>query len=82
MNFLEDALHSFVTWIVVTLGGGVIWLFRKVLTNEKQIAILKAEIEARESRRNEDRQVMKEIHDDLKGVKNDILDLWKKEANK
>lgn len=82
MNYLEDALHSFVTWIVVSVGGAVIWLFRKVLTNERQIAMLKAEIDSREERRNEDRQVMQEIREDLKGVKNDILDLWKKEAQK
>lgn len=82
MNYLEDALHSFVTWVVVSVGGAVIWLFRKVLTNERQISMLKAEIDSREERRNEDRQVMQEIREDLKGVKNDILDLWKKEAQK
>lgn len=82
MNYLEDALHSFVTWIVVSVGGAVVWLFRKVLTNERQISMLKAEIDSREERRNEDRQVMQEIREDLKGVKNDILDLWKKEAQK
>lgn len=82
MNYLEDALHSFVTWVVVSVGGAVVWLFRKVLTNERQISMLKAEIDSREERRNEDRQVMQEIREDLKGVKNDILDLWKKEAQK
>lgn len=57
-------------------------MFRKVLTNERQIALLKAEIDTREERRKEDRQVMQEIREDLKNVKNDILDIWKKEANK
>ena len=49
------------TSITVSLIGGVVWLVRKVFTNEKQIALLEAEIK----RRNED---IKEIKADVKSL--------------
>jgi len=57
-----------------------------VLTNEKQIAlqeqqleVLKAEFKARDDRRQEDREIMNEIKTDLKDVKRDIIDLYKRD---
>jgi len=49
------------TSITLSLIGGVVWLVRKVFTNEKQIALLEAEIK----RRNED---IKEIKADVKSL--------------
>jgi len=50
---------------------------RRVLTNEKQIALLQNEIQERDKRRCEDREIMNEIKTDLKEVKRDILDIYK-----
>lgn len=54
-------LDKILTSITVSLIGGVVWLVRKVFTNEKQIALLEAEIK----RRNED---IKEIKADVKSL--------------
>jgi hypothetical protein len=50
---------------------------RRVLTNEKQIALLQKEVSSRDERRNEDREIMRDIQTDLKEVKRDILDIYK-----
>ena len=53
--------EKILTSITLSLIGGVVWLVRKVFTNEKQIALLEAEIK----RRNED---IKEIKADVKSL--------------
>ena len=82
MNYLE----YIVAGVISSMFAGVTWLIRRVLTNEKQIAlqeqqleILKSEIKDRDVRRQEDREIMNEIKTDLKEVKRDILDLYKRD---
>jgi cell division protein FtsL len=53
--------EKILTSITLSLIGGVVWLVRKVFTNEKKIALLEAEIK----RRNED---IKEIKADVKSL--------------
>lgn len=74
MNYLEYIIGG----AIAAVFSGISWLIRRVLTNEKQIALLQTEIISRDERRNEDREIMKDIQSDLKEVKRDILDLYKK----
>ena len=75
MNYLE----YIVAGVISSMFAGVTWLVRRVLTNEKQIALLQVEIKDRDVRRQEDREIMNEIKTDLKEVKRDIIDLYKRE---
>jgi hypothetical protein len=74
MNYLEYIIGG----AIAAIFSGISWLIRRVLTNEKQIALLQTEIISRDERRNEDREIMRDIQSDLKEVKRDILDLYKK----
>jgi len=74
MNYFEYIVGS----AIAAVFSGITWLVRRVLTNEKQIALLQTEIVSRDERRNEDREIMRDIQSDLKEVKRDILDLYKK----
>lgn len=74
MNYWEYIVGS----TVAAVFSGITWLVRRVLTNEKQIALLQTEIISRDERRNEDREIMRDIQSDMKEVKRDILDLYKK----
>ena len=78
MNYLEYIVGSACAAVV----SGITWLVRRVLTNEKQIALLQNEIISRDSRRQEDREIMNEIKADLKEVKRDIIDLYKRDPDK
>jgi hypothetical protein len=73
MNYLEYIMGG----AVAAVFSSGTWLVRRVLTNEKQIALLQTEIRSRDKRREEDRDIMKDIQTDLKEVKRDILDLYK-----
>ena len=70
-----------VSTIVVTVIGAIstagTWLVRTVLTNQKQIALLQEEISTRDVRREEDRSMWKELKEDVKEIKRDILDVYK-----
>ena len=74
MNYYEYIVGS----AIAAVFSGITWLVRRVLTNEKQIALLQREIISRDVRREEDREIMRDIQSDLKEVKRDILDLYKK----
>ena len=74
MNYFEYIVGG----LVAAVFSGISWLVRRVLTNEKQIALLQSEIISRDARREEDREIMRDIQSDLKEVKRDILDLYKK----
>lgn len=60
------------TWTIVTLGGGLVWLIRRVLTNQRQIEILEsriaheqasqeADMRRRDEQRAEDRAMVRDI---------------------
>lgn len=72
-----DYLNYIIGGVISSIFAGITWLVRRVLTNEKQIALLQLEIRDRDVRRQEDREIMQEIKSDLKEVKRDIIDLYK-----
>lgn len=74
-----DYINYIIGSLVSALFAGITWLIRRVLTNEKQIALLQLEIRDRDVRRQEDREIMQEIKADLKEVKRDIIELYKRE---
>lgn len=73
----DEIMGTIVAAIVSTITAAGTWLVRTVLTNQKQIALLQEEILSRDDRREEDRQVWREVKDDVKELKRDILDIYK-----
>lgn len=76
-----DYINYIIGGVVSSFFAGITWLVRRVLTNEKQIALLQHEIKDRDQRRQEDREIMHEIKNDLKEVKRDIIELYKRDPN-
>ena len=74
---LDKYVATVVGFILTTVAGFITWLVRTVLTNQKQIALLQEEISTRDARRDEDRSMWKELKDDVKEIKRDILDIYK-----
>lgn len=76
-----DYINYIVGCLISAFFAGTTWLIRRVLTNEKQIALLQLEIRDRDVRRQEDREIMQEIKSDLKEVKRDIIELYKSQPD-
>lgn len=76
-----DYINYFVGAVISSIFAGITWAIRRILTNEKQIALLQSEIRDRDVRRQEDREIMQEIKSDLKEVKRDIIELYKRDPN-
>ncbi|EBA18410.1 hypothetical protein RSK20926_11844 [Roseobacter sp. SK209-2-6] len=68
----EKAQQSLIGWAVVGGAGGVVWLIRRVFTNQKQIEIMQREAALRDERREEDRQTMLGIDRELKELRRDL----------
>lgn len=57
---LDKIYNDAASWVVVTLLGVVAWLVRTILTNGKEIELLKADILSRKKDRDEDREENRE----------------------
>ncbi len=71
-------LEGLVLSALTAVGGGVMWLIRRVLTNQKQIEMLQAEIKHRDTLRQEDREDMREVRDDVKALRHDLQEMFRK----
>jgi uncharacterized membrane protein (DUF106 family) len=74
-----DSLNNFIYIVMGAVAGAVAFLVRKVLTNDKQIALLEAEIKQRnEARMERDENLdnqLSEIRSDIKRlIRQDISD--------
>jgi uncharacterized membrane protein (DUF106 family) len=73
----DEIINTIIVSVVGTVTAACTWLVRTVLTNQKQIALLQEEICTRDERREEDRTMWRELKDDVKEIKRDILDIYK-----
>lgn len=73
MDRIEAAYSSTITWLVTFLLGGIVWLVRRVLTNQAELDILKRELANREQRRQEDRERMAQMESDIRDIRNYTL---------
>ena len=74
-----ERLDGLIIAAATSVGGGIMWLMRKVLTNEKQIALLTAEIANRDKLRQEDREAVAEVREDVKGLRKDFSAFMRRE---
>lgn len=83
-DWVEQLFWTGVSVVVGAIG----WLIRTVLTSQKKIDLLEAEIKSRDKRRDEDRQFwldmradfkseINEVKEDINEVKSELLELWK-----
>lgn len=59
-------IENFVPWLATSTVLAIIWLLRMVLTNNKRISLLEAEIKGREEMRVRDREDIRELKTDVK----------------
>ena len=69
-NFEFDIRQFYVT-IMVSIAGGIGFLIRKIFTSERQIELLKAELEdLQQSRQNHDRDLKEQLSEIRHDIKN------------
>lgn len=78
---LSEYVYQIYTTVIASLAGFIAWLVRRVLTNQEEIKLLQQEIKTRDTRRDEDRQIILRLQDTLEKKFNDlqsqIVDLYK-----
>ena len=61
----ENLITSLFVSCIVSVGSAVIWLVRRVFTNQKQLELLQQEMAHREKSREEDRQLIRDTRNDV-----------------
>lgn len=74
----DHGLQSVVTWAVVGFLGGILWLVRRVFTNQKQIELMQQALHDRDSQREVERAEVNRQLDDIKDSQREIKDDIKK----
>lgn len=76
---IEQVSGEIVSAGIAMFTGAVVWLIRRVLTNQRQIELLQAEIKHRDALRAEDREAVKEVRDDVKAMRSEIRDMFRRQ---
>ena len=74
---------------ILSVGGGIMWVIRRILTYEKMLAMMSAEINRRDEwfrgdiarrdkQRDEDREAVREVRDDVKAIRTEIRDVFRR----
>lgn len=75
---ISEIASDLTGWVVTSIAAGGVWIIRRVLTNQKQIEMLQAEIKHRDQIRVQDREDLQDIKTDVKELRNDIKSLFQK----
>lgn len=70
---LTHAADSVITWVIGGALGGIGWLVRRVLTNERKIAMLEADLARREQQRTEDREALSAVRASVDQIKTILM---------
>lgn len=71
---LVEATNGLIVSAIGATAGGILWMIRRLLTNQKQIELLEAAIHSRDDQRQEDREVLMDIKKDVKEVRKEMID--------
>lgn len=71
MDFLGK-VENYIFWAFTTVAAGVIWLIRRVFTNQQQIEEMRKELTHRDRLREEDRKVVQEVREDMKHTRDAV----------
>jgi len=72
---IDGAIQSAGSWIAVSAISAILWLVRRIFTNQKQIELLSATLALREDERARDREDLQEVKTDVKELRGDIKTL-------
>lgn len=75
---IEQASGSIVVSGVLAVSSGSMWLVRRIFTNQKQIELMQQSLEARDKQRDEDREAMTELRQDVRDMRGDIQQILRK----
>lgn len=70
---IEKVGTNVTTAIVVSVGGGIMWVIRTLLTNRRQIEMLQREMEHRDRNRAEDRETLGVVRDAVVRLESHVM---------
>ncbi|KXF92255.1 hypothetical protein [Phaeobacter inhibens] len=66
---IEQASTGIAVTAMTAAASGVVWLVRRIFTNQKQIEILQQSLEARDKQRDEDREALSDVRTDVREIR-------------
>ncbi len=69
---VEQITSHFWAYAVAAVGGFIVWLVRRIFTNQQEIELLKQSLQSRDKQREEDREALHEVKSDVQEVRQDV----------
>lgn len=78
---IAEISGNIIVGTILAVGGAVasfiLWLVRKVTTNQAEIDLLKQHLEARDELRREDREALGDVRDSVKRIESIMMERGK-----
>lgn len=72
---IEQASVGLAITAVAAIGSGGLWLVRRIFTNQKQIELMQQALAVRDQRRDEDREALAEVRQDIREMRGEIHEI-------
>jgi L-lactate utilization protein LutB len=72
---IEQASTGLAVTAFAAASSGGLWLVRRIFTNQKQIELLQQALAVRDQRRDEDREALAEVRQDVREMRGEIREI-------
>lgn len=72
---IEQASAGLAVTAAAAIGSGGLWLVRRIFTNQKQIELMQQALAERDQRRDEDREALADVRQDVREMRGEIREI-------
>lgn len=74
-NDVQSHVYGAVVALLAGIASGVVWLVKRIFTDQKRIDLLEREAAYRDQLRLEDREALREVKDSVKRIENKLMEM-------
>lgn len=72
---VQSHVYGAIVALLAGIASGVVWLIKRVFTDQKRIDLLEREAAYRDQLRLEDREALREVKDSVKRIENKLMEM-------
>lgn len=72
---VQSHVYGAVVALLAGIASGVVWLVKRIFTDQKRIDLLEREAAYRDRLRLEDREALREVKDSVKRIENKLMEM-------
>ena len=74
-NAVQPHVYGAIVALLTGIASGVVWLIKRIFTDQERIDLLEREAAYRDRLRLEDREALREVKDSVKRIENKLMEM-------